>query len=113
MARYRVSRSKAREYASKMNEINTFCSEHGIQQSRTSDSYYFRINGRPYRVSNHTIAASNAHAYNALGEQIRDKYHDDAEDPNTVYITAGKTRIMEIYMDLTAGYELDRRGNRK
>lgn len=31
----------------------------------------------------------------------------------TVYIHAGKTRIIEIYNDLKAGYQLDGRGNRK
>lgn len=29
-----------------------------------------------------------------------------------ICITAGKTRIMDIYSDLEAGYKLDRRGNR-
>lgn len=31
---------------------------------------------------------------------------------DTVYITASKTRIIDIYNDLAAGYELDKRGNR-
>lgn len=111
--RYKPSKSKAREFALKMNEIDEFCREHGISQSRSSDSYYFFLKGKKYRISNHTIAASNNKAFNDFGEQIRDKYHADTEDPETVYITAGKTRIIEIYEDLEAGYELDRRGNRK
>ena len=113
MARWRPSKTAKREFAAQMKEIDNFCRDNGISQSRTSDSYYFWMNGKQYRVSNHTIAASNRGAYDEIGNQIRDKYHENGEDPETVYITAGKTRIIEIYNDLKAGYELDRRGNRK
>lgn len=107
MSRYKFkpSRTAAREFAQKMDAIDQFCAENGIQQSRTSDSYYFFLNGKSYRVSNHTIAAS---YNNSLG-----RYHQDGTDPNTVYITAGKTRIIEIYTALQEGKELDKRGNIK
>ena len=95
-----------------MREIDEFCREYGISCSSTKDSYYFSINGQKYRVSNHTVEASNRSAYNWLGEQVRDKYHDDGRDDNTIYITASKTRIIEIYNDLLNGYKLDGRGNR-
>lgn len=111
--KFKPSKTQAREFAQKMDEIDEFCKTHDISQSRTSDSYYFTLNGKNYRISNHTIAASNSHAFNEYGEQIRELYHDDFEDDDTIYITAGKTRIMEIYNDLAAGYELDRRGNSK
>lgn len=111
--RYKPSRKKAREFAQTMDKIALFCSENGIEQSKTSDSYYFMINGQKYRVSNHTVAASNAKAYNFLGEKLREEYHKGGEDDDTIYITAGKTRIIEIYNDLKAGYKLDKRGNRK
>lgn len=111
--KYRPSKTKAREFAQEMDRIDQFCSENGIDHSRTSDSYYFMIDGQKYRVSNHTVAASNAGAYNDLGEKIRDKYHEGGEESDTIYITAGKTRIIEIYNDLKAGYKLDRRGRRK
>ena len=63
-------------------------------------------------VSNHTIAASNRHAYDKVtGVQIRPLYHDF--DTYDAEITAGKTRIIQIYNDLKAGYELDKRGFRK
>lgn len=55
--RWKPSKTKAREFASKMKEIEEFCMEHGISQSRSSDSYYFTVDGRQYRVSNHTIEA--------------------------------------------------------
>ena len=95
-----------------MNEIDNFCRENAIDHSKSSDSYYFTIDGQRYRVSNHTIAASNRGAYNEFGEQIREKYHENKEDDDVIYITAGKTRIIEIYTDLKNGYKLDRRGNR-
>lgn len=111
--KWKPSKTKAREFAKTMEEIDEFCRENGICQSKRSDSYYFFLDGKEYRVSNHTIAASNSHAYNDLGEQIREKYHEDKESDDVIYITAGKTRIREIYEDLKAGFELDRRGNRK
>lgn len=112
--RWKPSRTAAREFAARMDEISAFCAAHGIQQSARGDSYYFTLNGLKYRVSNHTIEASNAAAFDSLtGEQRRELYHSGGREENTVYIHAGKTRIMEIYADLAAGYELDGRGNRK
>lgn len=111
--KYKPSKTKAKEFANKMNEIDDFCRENGISHSKSSDSYYFNIDGKNYRVSNHTVAASNSKAFNELGEQIRDKYHENGEEADTIYITASKTRIIEIYNDLKNGYELNRRGYRK
>lgn len=42
----------------------------------------------------------------------RDLYHETKRKDNTVYIHAGKTRIIEIYNDLKAGYKLDGKGYR-
>lgn len=109
--KWKPSKTAVKEFAQKMDEIDDFCSKHGITASRTNDSYYFCLNGKNYRVSNHTIEASNKKAFNALGEQVRDTYHGGRDD-NTVYITASKTRIIEIYNDIKAGYQLDKRGNR-
>lgn len=110
--RWKPSKTKAREFASKMKEIEEFCMEHGISQSRSSDSYYFTVDGRQYRVSNHTIEASNRAVFDEItGEQKRELYH--ADDSDEICITASKTRIIEIYNDILAGYELDKRGYRK
>lgn len=106
--RHKPSRTKARAFAEEMSGISQFCTENGICQSVSSDSYYFSLNGKSYRVSNHTIAASNAGAYDFLGNKVREKYHGDNED--LVCITAGKTRIIQIYNDLKSGKKLDRRG---
>lgn len=111
---YHWSPSKAakREFAQKMQEIDDFCRKNNISKSSSSDSYYFVIDGQKYRVSNHTVDASNRHAYDWLGNKVRDEYHPNGEEADTVYITAGKTRLIDIYNDLKAGYKLDRRGNR-
>ncbi len=111
--KWKPSKTAKREFAQKMDEIQTFCSENGISQSRNGDSYYFSINGTEYRVSNHSIESSNARAYDEFGNQIREKYHDDTRCEVVVYIHASKTRIIEIYNDLKQGIELDGRGQRR
>ena len=111
--KWKPSKSAAREFASTMNRIKEFCDNNGISYSKTCDSYYFQINGVNYRVSNHTIETSNFRAYDEFGNKIRDLYHPDGREEDTVYITASKTRIIDIYNDLKAGYKLDKRGYRK
>ena len=113
MRRWKPSKTKAKQFAETMKEIELFCEENGIDKSVSSDSYYFTLNGIYYRVSNHTIELSNSKAYNYYGEQVRELYHPFGRDKDTVYITASKTRIIQIYNDLKAGYELDKRGYRK
>ena len=108
--RWKPSKTKAREFAQKMEEIDEFCEANGIDQSASSDSYYFTLNGQKYRVSNHTVAASNRGAYSDVYGQVRELYHPGGEQDDTVYITAGKTRIIEIYNNLQKGVKLDRRG---
>ena len=110
--KWKPSKSAKRDFAQKMSEIAQFCADNGIYQSMSGDSYYFTLNGIEYRVSNHTVAASNRHAYNDLNQKVREEYHPGGERDDVVYITASKTRIIEIYNDLSAGYTLDRRGNR-
>lgn len=113
--RYRktISRTAKREFAKKMDEIKEFCNSHNIKYSLKMDSYYFRLNGKSYRVSNHTIESSNAGAFDDFGQQIRELYHDTKRSDEVTYIHASKTRIIDIYNDLVAGYELDGKGYRK
>ena len=108
--KWKPSKSKAKEFAKAMQEIDTFCQENGIRQSNSSDSYYFSVKGQNYRVSNHTIEASNSKAYNFLGEQVREKYHSNNRDSSIIYITASKTRIIEIYNNILSGRKIDKRG---
>ena len=106
------SKTAARAFAAKMDEIAEFCADNGIRQSASGDSYYFSINGKNYRVSNHSVEASDRRAHNAFGEKVREKYHD-GRDADTIYIHASKTRIIEIYKNLEAGYALDGNGKIK
>lgn len=107
---WKPSKTAAREFAKKMDEIREFCAKNEIDSSMSMDSYYFTINGQKYRVSNHTVARSNEMAFDRCFEQRRELYHPNGEEADTVYITAGKTRIIEIYEALKAGKKLDRRG---
>lgn len=113
--RYRKTFSKTakKEFAKKMNEIARFCEEHGIYQSRNGDSYYFTLNGKRYRISNHTVEASDRGMYDDMGNKLRNSYHPNGRENDVVYITASKTRLMEIYCNLEAGYAVDKRGYRK
>lgn len=101
--KWKPSKTAKREFAQKMNSIEDFCKENNISHSKTSDSYYFEIDGQKYRVSNHSVEASN---YNSGG-----RYHNDGRRVDTIYIHAGKTRVMDIFNDLKAGKKLDSRGN--
>lgn len=114
--RWKPSKTALKNFAERMKEIDEFCAENGIIQSASSDSYYFTLNGKCYRVSNHTINASDRGMYRTdanTGEviKVRESYHDS--DADLICITAGKTRIIEIYNKLKAGKELDGRGNLK
>lgn len=111
--RWQPTKEQARAFAKKMEEIDEFCREHGIKKSSSSDSYYFTVNDQKYRVSNHTVEKSNDAAFDEYGNQIRTLYHPYGRESDVIYIYASKTRIMEIYNDLVAGYKLDGRGNRK
>lgn len=111
--KWKASKTAKREFANKMQEIDDFCYANGITSSRTNDSYYFTIDGVDYRVSNHTVEASNRGAFNEFGEQVRELYHNKSNISNVVYITASKTRIIEIYNNLKNGFILDKRGNIK
>ena len=112
--KWKPSKSAKADFAKKMKEIEDFCKENHIVSSVSNDSYYFEVNGTKYRVSNHTIEASNRGAYDEMtGEQKRAKYHADGREEDTVYIHASKTRIIDIYNDIVTGYELDGKGNRK
>lgn len=109
--KWKPSKAAAQEFAEQMKEITRFCIENHISHSCGYDSYYFSVGGQKYRVSNHSVESSNARAFNQYGDQIRDIYHPDGREDDTIYIHAGKTRIIQIYNDLKAGYKLDGRGN--
>lgn len=108
---YKPSRTKRTQFAKEMKEIEDFCTQNGIITSKNNDSYYFTLSGTSYRVSNYTIEASNKAAFDIdTGMYKRDLYHETERKDDTVYIHAGKTRIMDIYNDLKAGYKLNEKG---
>ena len=109
--KFKPSKANAREFAEKMDTVRDLCVMHNISHSLSMDSFYFCIRGQSYRVSNHTVEASNRAAFGDLG-QTRELYHS-ARDADTIYIHASKTRIIEIYENLAAGNALDGRGNVK
>lgn len=106
-------KSQAKEFKKQMEEIREFCNKNNIQHSHSMDSYYFTINNKHYRVSNHSVESSNAKAFNDYGEQLRQVYHANGRELDTQYIHASKTRLKEIYNNLKQGYTLDNRGNIK
>ena len=111
--RFKPSKTQKRAFAKKMDEVKEFCDENCINYSKAMDSFYFTINGKHYRVSNHSVESSNAGAFDWKGEQLRELYHKNGRESDTIYIHASKTRIKEIYINLQRGYELDGRGHRK
>ena len=104
--KYKPSKKKIREFIEKMNQIEEFCKEHGIASSLYNDSYYFIVNEKAYRVSN-SVSARGEYVYDPISDRSIDI------DKNTTYIYASKTRIIDIYNDIIAGYELDGHGRRK
>lgn len=111
--KWRPSKTAKREFAQKMDEVRTFCDDNGITYSHSMDSFYFSIDGKEYRVSNHSVESSNAGAFDEMGNKVRELYHENGRENDVTYIHAGKTRIKEIYMDLKNGHELNGRGFRK
>jgi hypothetical protein len=95
--KYKFSKSKAREYAEKMDSVQSFCDDNCIQYAVSLDSFYFTLHGQKYRVSNHRIPANSYH-------------HPTGYQDDVIYITAGKTRIEQIYTDLKNGKQLNKRG---
>jgi hypothetical protein len=100
--KWKPSKHAKEEFVQKMRYIDAYCKEHHIEQSSTSDSYYFEINGQKYRVSNHSVESSNQ--YGAY------KYHPEGREKDVIYIHASKTRIIEIHQNLLQGHKLDGHG---
>lgn len=98
MYKYKPTKAQAKAFAEQLEEIDNFCKKNQIYHTRNYDSYYFEINNKKYRVSNHTVSAS-------LPE-----YHENGERDFYQCITAGKLRIIDIYNNLKKGLTLTRRG---
>jgi len=117
--RWKPSQEQKQEYVKKMEDVNRFIKEKGINRAR-SGSLYFHINDQPYRVSSHSIDVSDRGAFpinpitgerDMMAEPTRQSYHKNDDD--VIDILASPSRIMEIYNDLEQGFQLDSRGRRK
>ncbi len=106
---FRMSKKAKAEYAQKMKEVETFVKENDIKQAQNGKSFYFELNGKKYRVSNHTVEASNAGAFNSEGQQVRELYHPEGREGET-QIFASPTRLIEIYNAIKDGKQVDGRG---
>lgn len=110
--KWKPSNSAKKEYAIMMSNVEKFCEENHITMSN-SNSFYFTLNGLKYRVSSHSVEASNKTAYDELGRYVHPIYHEGGRREDTVYINAGPKRLIEIYNDLKDGWLLDGNGHRK
>jgi len=110
--RYTPNKAQKERFIEEIKRVEQFLDEHPeIGHSILLDSYYFNINGKNVRVSNHTIDASDRGMYDRNGDKVRDSYHSNCN--YDICITASKLRLPEIYNDLMNGYELTKRGVRK
>ena len=105
--KYKPSKSEAKAFAIKMQEIKRFCEENGIGHSKKMDSYYFELGGKKYRVSNHSVQQSNDAAFRDF-IQWRPMYH--TENESFIDIRSSKKDIIEIYKNLENGVKLDSHG---
>jgi hypothetical protein len=85
-----------------MDEIFDYCVDNNISASFAMDSFYFRVNGKDYRVSNHSVEAS---CKNSHGE-----YHTSGREEDVTYIHASKTRLIDIHKLIAAGINIDANG---
>ena len=109
---WKPSKARMNDFKDKMATIETFCNKNNITTTRTNDSYYFIVNDQKYRVSNHAVESRNKTDWLGNVTNARGYALDDTRESDTIYIHAWKTRIIEIYKDLTNGYKLNGRGQR-
>jgi len=100
--------------------LNRFCLANGIKRSKKGVSFYFEIDGKKYRVSDHTIEESKqgqllkAQMGTVLTGRdiVPNYYHNEEKDEGVIQIDAPKNRLIQIYKDIQSGYQVDREGKR-
>ena len=108
--KWKPSKSAINEYKEKKDKLDSFLKQHeNIISSASKESFYFMLEDKYIRVSNHTIFKSDSGMYDEFGNIVRDTYHTQKYD---TCITASPIRLPEIYADLAAGIKLNKRGYR-
>ena len=87
-----------KEETGRPDDIDEFCRKNGIRQSKAGDSFYFRIDGKSYRISNHTEQYSNMCSRDLKGRKIRNCYH--GRGSRTTTILAQRSEVKRIYEKL-------------
>lgn len=103
MATTRIKHKKQTKPPEIDEALQEFCAANDIVASTTFISFYFWIGETRYRISNHSPEASWLKSHG--------KYHGEGRRGDTIYIQAGRRRLMEIYGNLKRGILLDERGN--
>jgi hypothetical protein len=67
---YRTSKAAREAFGAQMREIEAYCRKNDIHQSLKSDSYYFKVAGQAYRVSNHSVEISDRGMWNEHVDRI-------------------------------------------
>ena len=108
------SDEEKRNFAIKMKQIIKFCMANKIYMAANYNSYSFWLNGKRYLVTNYNFddykkylkkLSSQGFSPAAMYLKMLENEYDD----NVIRIQASKLRIMEIYNDLKAGKQLDKK----
>ena len=123
---WKPSEADKAAFKAAMAELETYVKENHIDSSAAQDSFYFDIEGRKFRVSNHSVEKSNrsrcmscplkdeltgCRGANMNNFKCTRMYHLGGREDGVTYIHASKTRLVEIHKALLAGQKLDGRGN--
>lgn len=76
-------------------KLTAFCKENGIKRSKRGNSFYFTIEGKNYRVSDHSADFSNRCRFASNGKKIRGKYHSDFS--NEIWVFGTPKDLERIY----------------
>lgn len=104
---YITSSEGKAELKKKDEELKKFCSENNI--TRVQNEFYFDLFNAHFMVSRNTIKVSNAKSVKERLVQLSDP---DVDRSEIIHIKGNKQTIMQIYIDLKNGVELDFNGNR-
>ena len=108
------SDEEKRNFAIKMKQIIKFCMANKIYMAANYNSYSFWLNGKRYLVTNYNFDDYKKYLKKLSSQGFSPatmylKMLENEYDDNVIRIQASKLRIMEIYNDLKAGKQLDKK----